>query len=543
MPQLSLLIALPLIYLATAVVALWSKTERACWRSAAVGVILNLIVAAVALAISIADAMRGESIDTLALCMASLIALLGWVIVRYSQRYLAGEEAQSRYAGAMLFTLAAVSGVAITQNLGVLVIAWIASSLGLHELLLFFRERATAQMVAHKKFLASRLAETCFVIAVLLIFVEMDTLSLPALNDALIGVTQLPWLLHLAVFLIALGAILKSAQLPVHGWLIQVMEAPTPVSALLHAGIVNLGGFALIRIAALLSAAPIAQTLLVIVGGLTAVLAGLVMMTRISIKVRLAWSTCAQMGFMLMECGLGLYDLALLHLLAHSFYKAYAFLSAGDTVLDYKRRLLLPSESLQSMNVGLRLLAAPASLFIVAMSLIAWRQLGVHIDLAIPALVILALGLAPLLWQPAKRLLHGIAAVLLIAHLYFAWHLLFSELVGPLAHAAATSVSFALTVFVCGLFALLFSAQVWLRSYPQGRLATLLYPWAYYGFYLDERFTRFTFRVWPARIEHKSAVRPAYSVAHNPYPIALTINPVAQHFQPLVNKPSSGEFA
>src|SRR5690606_20955596 len=137
---------------------------------------------------------------------------------------------------------------------------------------------------------------------------------------------------ELTIVLVALAAILKTAQLPLHGWLIQVMEAPTPISALLHAGVVNLSGFVLLRMAPMLAQSDIAQALLVIVGSLSAALAALVMLTRISIKIRLAWSTCAQMGFMLMEIGLGLYELALLHLLAHSLYKAYSFLSAGDAV-------------------------------------------------------------------------------------------------------------------------------------------------------------------------------------------------------------------
>ena len=98
---------------------------------------------------------------------------------------------------------------------------------------------------------------------------------------------------------------LKRAQLPFHGWLYPGDGAPTPVSAPLHAGIVNLGGFVLLRFAPLVSEVPAAQTPLVVVGAATAVLAALVMTTRISIKVMLAWSTCAQMGFMLMQCGLG----------------------------------------------------------------------------------------------------------------------------------------------------------------------------------------------------------------------------------------------
>ncbi|HET8711763.1 MAG TPA: NADH-quinone oxidoreductase subunit L, partial [Spongiibacteraceae bacterium] len=477
---------------------------------------LNLLIALSALGASLLQASRGQAIDSLALCMALLIALLGWVIVRYSRRYLAGEEHQERYAGAMLFTLAAVCVVVITQNFAALVAGWIASSLGLHQLLIFFRERAAAQIVAHKKFLASRLAETCLVAAAALLFIELNTLSLPAMKTELSNALQLSWPVQIAALLIALGVILKSAQLPVHGWLIQVMEAPTPVSALLHAGIVNLGGFALIRLAALISAVPAAQILLVLVGGLTAVLAGLVMMTRISIKVRLAWSTCAQMGFMLMECGLGLYDLALLHLLAHSLYKAYAFLSAGDTVLDYRRRRLLPLEVAHPRSAWPQWLAAPASLLLVLLSQATWREFGVHLELASAAQLILAIGLAPLLWLPAQRLLHGSVAVIGLVQLYFGWHLLFGALVAQ--PAVATPLS--LTIWICGLFSAFFTVQVWLRAHPHGRLAQLLYPWVYSGFYLDERFTRLTFQLWPARIERKASARELHPASHNPYPVS-----------------------
>ncbi|XLM23048.1 NADH-quinone oxidoreductase subunit L, partial [Chromobacterium piscinae] len=111
---------------------------------------------------------------------------------------------------------------------------------------------------------------------------------------------------------------IKTAQLPFHGWLTQVMEAPTPISALLHAGVVNLGGIVLIKAAPLLQTAPPANLLLMLWGGASALLCCLVMLTRISVKLRLAWSTCAQMGFMLLEIGMGRYSLALLHLLAHS---------------------------------------------------------------------------------------------------------------------------------------------------------------------------------------------------------------------------------
>ena len=129
-----------------------------------------------------------------------------------------------------------------------------------------------------------------------------------------------------------LAAALKTAAFPLHGWLTEVMEAPTPVSALLHAGIINAGGFLLIRTADLVQASPGAMAGLVMIGGLTALFGAVVMLTQSAVKTALAWSTISQMGFMLLQCGLGLWALALLHIVAHSMYKAYAFLSSGGAV-------------------------------------------------------------------------------------------------------------------------------------------------------------------------------------------------------------------
>jgi NAD(P)H-quinone oxidoreductase subunit 5 len=134
------------------------------------------------------------------------------------------------------------------------------------------------------------------------------------------------------VALLVLAAALKTAAFPLHGWLTEVMEAPTPVSALLHAGIVNAGGFLLIRMAEVVQASPGAMAALVMIGGLTALFGAVVMLTQSAVKTALAWSTVAQMGFMLLQCGLGLWALALLHIVAHALYKAHAFLSSGGAV-------------------------------------------------------------------------------------------------------------------------------------------------------------------------------------------------------------------
>lgn len=433
--------------------------------------------------------------------LSILIAFLGWVIGAFSRRYLRGEPGQARFAAAFMATLAAVSAVAVSSNLGVLILAWAASSAGLHHLLTFYRERPTAIIVAHKKFLASRLAEVLLIIAAVLLYREWGTLDISAIATHAQAGIVLPPTAGAAALLISAAVLLKSAQLPLHGWLIQVMEAPTPVSALLHAGVVNLGGYVLIRLAPLIGASPAAQTLLVILGSLTAVIAGLVMLTRITIKVRLAWSTCSQMGFMLMECGLGLYDLALLHLVAHALYKAHAFLTAGEAVRDGLTRKLIAriGNDAAAPTVLRPLLALPAAWIVAAGSAALW-----HKAFGLPmvpwiATVLLACGLATLLWSPARSPnLHwrGPLALVLGTQVYLGWHWVMAGWVGVATFPPNVVLAYwSLLVFVA-----LYVAQVAVSVRKPGASSDPFYDWIYAGLYLDERFTRLTFRIWPARV-------------------------------------------
>ncbi|MCB0075221.1 MAG: hypothetical protein KDE20_27370, partial [Caldilineaceae bacterium] len=135
-----------------------------------------------------------------------------------------------------------------------------------------------------------------------------------------------------AAVLIVLAAVLKSAMFPFHGWLLEVMETPTPVSALLHAGLLNAGTFLVVRLGEPVILSAPALQMLMLVGGFTALFASTAMITQSSVKVSLAYSSAAHMGFMLMLCGLGAHSVAIMHLVAHSFYKAHAFLSAGSVV-------------------------------------------------------------------------------------------------------------------------------------------------------------------------------------------------------------------
>jgi NAD(P)H-quinone oxidoreductase subunit 5 len=175
------------------------------------------------------------------------------------------------------------------------------------------------------------------------------------------------------------------------------METPTPVSALLHAGIVNAGGFLIIRFADVMLAAPAVLSVLAIVGGFTALIGAIVMLIQPSIKVSLAWSTVSQMGFMLLQCGLGAFSVATLHIVAHSLYKAHAFLSSGS-VVDRARAPANPS-----FGMPVRPLDALAGLAIAGASVLAIGRLFGHSPASAPALFGLAaisvLGIAMLVTQ------------------------------------------------------------------------------------------------------------------------------------------------
>jgi NADH:ubiquinone oxidoreductase subunit 5 (subunit L)/multisubunit Na+/H+ antiporter MnhA subunit len=267
-------------------------------------------------------------LDAIAVTMALLVAFVGWVVTRYSRRYLDGEAREGRFHGLTLTAIAAVLLLVQAASLPVLVLAFVATGLVLRQLLLFYHDRPEAQRAAAKFIRVWGAGDLALIAATVLLWQAFGTLNLADLNAA----PTLPPLAQVAVGLLVLAAALKTAAFPLHGWLTEVMEAPTPVSALLHAGIINSGGVLLITLSGLVQHSAGAMAALVILGGLTALFGAMVMLTQSAVKTALAWSTVAQMGFMLLQCGLGLWALALLHIVAHSLYKAHAFLSSGTAV-------------------------------------------------------------------------------------------------------------------------------------------------------------------------------------------------------------------
>ena len=277
----------------------------------------------------------GVRLDALSVAMFALVAFLGAVVLRYGRHYLDGDARHGAFLGGLALTTAAVMLLVLAPNLWQLVGAWIATSVALHRLLLFYPERPRAVVAARKKFVVARLGDVCLLAAAVLLARAYGTAELGGLldlarADAAAGSAR-PGV-GAAALLVVAAAMLKAAQFPTHGWLVELMETPTPVSALLHAGILNGGVFLVARLAPVVLAVPAAGQALVVVGGLTALLASIVMVTQPSVKVALAYSSAAHMGFSLLLCGLGAYPMAILHLVAHSCYKAHAFLAAGSVV-------------------------------------------------------------------------------------------------------------------------------------------------------------------------------------------------------------------
>lgn len=300
--------------------------------------------------------------DGVAALMLALVSFVGWVICQYSLRYLDGEATQGRYFRWTSFTIGAVSLMVVSGNLLMFLIAWVMTSFGLHQLLLHYGHRPAARRAAWTKFTLSRLGDIALIAATVILYGQFNTLEFAELMQRAGALSTTNSALQLASFLLVFGAVTKSAQIPFHTWLPLTMETPTPVSALMHAGIVNAGGYLMIRTSSLVTMTPAAMTILAIMGGTTAVLASVIMLTQTSVKKSLAYSTIAQMGFMLLQCGLGAFSSAMLHILAHSLYKAHAFLSSGSVVAE---------QAASAGGIANRLRLAPSQLAMVATVIVA----------------------------------------------------------------------------------------------------------------------------------------------------------------------------
>lgn len=430
--------------------------------------------------------------DALSATLATLIAFIGLIVVAYSHNYLSGDAGQRRFVGQLCLALGLLLGLVLAGNLLQLVLCWIGASLCVNRLLLFRADRQAAVLAARKRFLVSRLADIALVIAAILLWRATATGDIGAILSTAKAASGPEW--GAAAVLIAGAAIFSSAQLPFHGWILEVMETPTPVSALLHAGVVNAGGFLVLRLGEVVAPHAGAADLLILVGGASAVFGALVMLTQTSVKVALAYSTIAQMGFMLLECGFGAYSLALLHIVAHAFYKAHAFLSAGGAAAAAG-----PAEGMRApaRAVAVWILLACVGLGVVALGARTADQPGAFVLWSV-----LLLGLSRTWLQPHGRwgsvLALAVSAVALGA--YVAAHAAFARLAVTLGwppvapNPVAVAVGICLVALMTGLVWLQLAAPVGMASPAWARTYALVAN----GFHLNTVANRWVLRLWPA---------------------------------------------
>jgi NADH-quinone oxidoreductase subunit L len=272
-------------------------------------------------------------VDQLSICFVLLITGVGSLIIIYSVGYMAHDPERRRFFGYMNLFLAAMLLLVLADNYLVLYAGWEGVGLASYLLIGFWQYKNSAAVAAKKAFIANRVGDAGLSLAIMLMFAEFGTVSFTGVfNTVSSGGSGVATALGL---LLLLGACGKSAQIPLQSWLLDAMEGPTPVSALIHAAtMVTAGVYLLVRSNPILALTPDARLAVALVGTVTLLFGGIIACAKDDIKKSLAGSTMSQIGYMFLGAGLGPggYVFAIALLLAHGFYKAGLFLGAGSVI-------------------------------------------------------------------------------------------------------------------------------------------------------------------------------------------------------------------
>ncbi len=280
--------------------------------------------------------------DTLSAAMVAMVTFVSMLVHLYSVGYMSHEERPvfRFFSYLSLFTFAMLMLVT-SDNLIQLFFGWEGVGLASYLLIGYWYDRPAANAAAIKAFVFNRIADLFFMVGIALTFLLFGSVSYADIFRGLPAVAHISY--HIAGFampsldvigvLLFIGAAGKSAQLFFHPWLADAMEGPTPVSALIHAAtMVTAGVFLVARFSPLFAQAPAALSLVAFMGASTAFFAATIGLVQTDIKRVIAWSTCSQLGYMFLGCGVGAYNAGLFHLFTHAFFKALLFLSAGSVI-------------------------------------------------------------------------------------------------------------------------------------------------------------------------------------------------------------------
>ena len=273
--------------------------------------------------------------NELSAILVPYVAILGLVIRKYATKYMWDEAGYKRFFILLNFIFSAIYLLVMSNNLIVLALAWQLMSIGLYLLVSFNVASKTAVTNARWTMYIHKAADLVFLLAVVLTYKTFHSFDLAALSEKWLVMSQQPIddpIIFLIGLLYLIAAMMKSAIVPFHIWLPYTSEAPTPVSALMHAGVVNVGGILLNKMAFLLILTPMVLNIAFVMGLFTAIFASVLMLVVSDIKRSLGYSTVGQMGYMIMEIGLGAFSLAVYHLIVHGIFKATLFLESGGLI-------------------------------------------------------------------------------------------------------------------------------------------------------------------------------------------------------------------
>jgi NADH-quinone oxidoreductase subunit L len=276
----------------------------------------------------------GFVLDDLAKTMLLLVTGVGAVIHVYSLGYMRDDPSKSRYFASLSFFMFSMLGIVVANNFVMMFIFWELVGVSSYLLIGHWFERDSAAEAAKKAFLTNRIGDFGFMLGILMAWVATGSVVFSEINQQLARITSYPDYLTIAALLIFCGAVGKSAQFPLHIWLPDAMEGPTPISALIHAAtMVAAGVYMLVRIGFLIEASAQALSVIAWIGTITALMAALIATQQSDIKRILAYSTLSQLGYMIMAVGLASGQAAMFHLFTHAFFKALLFLGAGSIIV------------------------------------------------------------------------------------------------------------------------------------------------------------------------------------------------------------------
>lgn len=280
------------------------------------------------------DADFSLRLDPLSLVMTLIITGVGFLIHVFSIGYMDHDEDYARYFACMNFFVFAMLLLVLASNLLLLFVGWEGVGLASYLLIGFWYSRPAAAQAATKAFVVNRIGDWGFLVGILLTFYLFGTTDIEEISQQ--AAQQFPVgapIVILLTILYFIGAIGKSAQLPLHVWLPDAMEGPTPVSALIHAAtMVTAGVYLVVRLHPVFMVAPETLHTVGAIGGVTSLFAALCALSQPDLKRVLAYSTVSQLGLMFLACGVGAFYAAMFHLTTHAFVKALLFLSAGNVI-------------------------------------------------------------------------------------------------------------------------------------------------------------------------------------------------------------------